>query len=220
MGDGDEPDLLTKEDIAALIAEMNKATTPLQKIKIKSEQKIKFFQDSFASLTEAKTTLTEDLKSLGHKIGTLDKSSKTDKSYSKLKTAITAYVKKATDDSAKQQQTTYYFGADALSGHEALAAKVKEVLDESDKGFASQAINDFVAGKGKDASVAGPGAKHCSSGTKGVGSCTLFFTQTTDANGMDTQKKVVAVGGHDKSGGYKIKWTTVAKLKKDSVISL
>jgi hypothetical protein len=122
----------------------------------------------------------------------------------------------------KKVKLTYYYGTSAVTGPNVIETKAKIKLPKSDEKFASQAVNDAIGGTNpKDASsVAGTGVKHASSGTPGVGSCTVFFTWQDLNDGLERRFTVVAVGGHAGSASYTIYESFTPKLTVGKTVSL
>lgn len=139
----------------------------------------------------------------------------------KLTVEVDSILKDTNTALATKSKVTYYYGTSSVDGASEIETKAKAALPTSDEKFASQAVHDAMTGSNpKDAAVAGKGVKHASAGTKGVGSCTIFFTLEDLDGGLEHRFTVVAVGGHAGPSSYKICESFTTKLKVGATVSL
>lgn len=213
----DKTDVLTSQHIESLNAVVKHAEKALKVLETKSKQKIEYFEDSYADLTKKKDTLEGRIDKIKEGVARLPR---TDPSFLGLVKDLSVFAKEVEAESKKQPVLTYYFGKAKVGNPAALEAKVKGELPAPSKGNASQAVNDAVAGKGKDAAKAGSGVKHASSGVKGVSSATVFFTHEEVNKGLETILTIVGVGSHKGGSSYDIHWSSTSKLKEGSVFEL
>lgn len=213
----DATDVLTSNHLDSLTAVVKHAEKSLKLLEAKAKKKIKYFEASFARLDQLKDALAARIEKLRPGVGKLPRGHA---SFTGLVKELAAFAKETETESKKEPVTTYFFGTSKVGNAAALESKVKAVLPAACKGKASQAVNDLVAGKGKDASGIGSGGRHASAGTPGVGSCTVFWTTTEKNDGLETVVSLVGVGSHKGSSSYDIHWSSISKLKVGTVFKL
>ena len=211
----DPTDVITSQHIASFQAVINAVDKHLEKIKPKAA-KITYFKKRLKEFATTRKNLIARIKKIEGGIGSLPRQ---DGSVNSLITDLKTYKKEVETVSGQSHQMVYMFGNSKVKTAQALEAKVKAALPQSCKSNASQAVNDAVGGKGKDASKAGTGVLHASAGKTGVSSCTVFFRRLEVHDGLETHVIVDAVGSHDASSSYQIHWSNSSKLKAGKVFA-
>ena len=212
----------SKQDIAAISTSVAKNIKAINQALSVIEDRSAWHKKQHTALKNRTTAAEEDAK----KLKTVANKPKGDKGNAvdpdKLASEVESILKDAKEALDAKVKITYYYGTTKYDKPADIEREAKAALPESDKKFASQAVHDAVTNSNpKDASrVAGTGVKHASSGTKNVGSCTIFFKWEDLKDGLKRKFTVVAVGGHAGSSSYKIYETFTPKLKKDATVSL
>lgn len=211
----------TNPELKAISAPLTKKVKEIeQKLTVIKAQSA-WHQKQYAGLVKRLAAAREGVA----KIGTLSNKPKGDRGNAvdptKLTADVDAILKDASTALAKKSKVTYYYGPSSVADESAIETKAKAKLPTADEKFASQAVHDAMNGsKPKDASIAGKGVKHASAGTKGVGSCTIFFTIEELDDGLERRFTVVGVGGHAGPSSYKIYESFIPKLKVGATVSL
>ena len=77
--------------------------------------------------------------------------------------------------------------------------EIKEHVEQAQRRFVSQAVNDMEFGRGKPTSGY-PGLWHASAGISGVGSCSVFYYSNEETR----QVRIVGIGHHVGRAGYRL----------------
>ncbi|MBB1161061.1 hypothetical protein [Aquariibacter albus] len=215
----DASDVITSQHIESLQAVLKHADKALKLLETKAKRKVEYFVDALDRLEKERKALEGRIEKLKAGVAKLPRSTP---AFTNLVKEVSAYAKSAEAESKQEEIRSYYFGKSKVGSSSALESKIKSVLPDKCKGNASQALNDVVAGEDstKDASAAGSGVRHASSGKAGVSSCTLFCTYEEANKGLETLVTIVGVGSHQGSKSYQIHWSSISKLKVGSVFDL
>lgn len=212
----DPSDVVTSQHIASFQAVLNQVDKPLAKIKPKAKD-VLYFKNQLQELLQTRKKLADRIQKIESKVGTLPRK---DNSVTSLINDLKGYKEAVEATSNVSHTTLYFFGSSQVKTAQALEGKVKSQLPQDSKGNASQAVNDAVLNRGKDASKAGSGMLHASAGKPGVSSCTVFFRRKDEKDGLETHLIVEAVGSHAGSSSYDIHWSNTSKLKAGKTFSL
>lgn len=201
----------------AMIAQGQKAID-IVRTKGASSPPTKYFVTKHAELTKKKAALEKRIEGIKAGVG---RTSRDDPSVKNLLKDVTLFVKEAVAESKKKKFTTYYFGTTKVKDLAALATKAKASLPALAQTAVLGALNDADSGDAKEASRAGTGVRHASAGKMGTAkTATVFFTRTTADGSLETILKVVGVGCHETSSGYRIHASSISTLRTGEVFTL